>query len=170
MTLRLSGSAWPFYKKILICGVFYHSISTAKLQGHSGQQAKFKYCTREEIKQGRWTEITLPEAPYVPPGGFNKGSVCKDFSPTGFNTYEWVPHNSSSNTTYGSCIFNSWNASEFCSLGWTSIAIIGDSLSFEHYSTLLMSLGLQPQPGGQHVSMRNKKVSLPWVAMVLLLN
>lgn len=146
---------------LLSWGLFYHSISTANLQGHSGHHAKVKYCTREEIKQGRWMEITLPEAPYVPPEGYYKGvhggSVCKDFSPTDFNTYEWVPHNSSSNTTYGSCIFDSWNASEFCSLGWTSIAIIGDSLSWEHYSALLMSLGLQSDPNGQFVSRRSKK-------------
>ena len=139
---------------------YYYSVpSAAKLQ----YQAKFHYCTREEIRHGRWNEVALPEAPYVPPEGYYKGvhggSVCDDFSSTGdvlFYTYEWVPHNSSS-SRYGGCTFDPWNATEFCSLGWTSIAIVGDSLSWEHYSALLMTLGLHSDPNDQFVSRRGKK-------------
>jgi len=138
-------------------GYFYYSISTIHLQVVDSSN-KLLYCTREEIKQGRWTEITLPEAHYVPPEGYKKSAICQDFSPTDHNTYEWVPQNSSSNRfSFGGCIFDPWNASDFCSLGWTSIAIVGDSLSWEDYSSLVMSLGLYSDPNDQFVSRRHKR-------------
>ena len=144
---------------LLVWGSFYYWISTIQLVDLNSKNF-FSYCSRDEIKQGRWTQITLPEAYYTPPEGYKKGkhrsSICQDFSPTQHNTYEWVPHNSTSNR-FGSCIFDPWSASDFCSLGWTSIAIVGDSLSWEHYSSLVMSLGLYSDPNDQFVSRRHNK-------------
>mmetsp|Transcript_13498 Transcript_13498/g.27399 ORF Transcript_13498/g.27399 Transcript_13498/m.27399 type:complete len:368 (-) Transcript_13498:319-1422(-) len=161
---------------LLVWGPYYYlfSISTIQLQlimetNDNNFKKASSYCTREEIKQGRWTEVTLPEAHYIPPEGYRKGvhagSVCQDFSPTAFNTYEWMPHNSSSNHFgsllnrfgFGRCIFDPWNPNDFCALGWKSIAIVGDSLSWEHYSSLVMSLGLHSDPNDQFVSRRLKK-------------
>ena len=105
----------------------------------------------------------------MPPDGYKQGihlgSICPDFTTEVFNTYEWMPHNSSSNrlglNLFGSCIFDPWNAREFCSvmqhMGMTSLAIVGDSLSWEHYSSLLMSLGLHSDPNDQFVSRRSGK-------------
>lgn len=159
MGRRITSRCGCLSATLLVWGSFYYSNSTIQLQLVQSND-KLLYCTREEIKQGRWAEITLPEAHYVPPEGYYRGvhvgSVCQDFSPTDHDTYEWVPQNSSSNR-FGSCIFDPWNASDFCSLGWTSIAIVGDSLSWEHYSSLVMSLGLYSDPNDQFVSRRHKK-------------
>ena len=158
---RLNSKGGCLAGILIAWGAFFHFTSSAKLQLlDSGYRAKFEYCTREEIRHGQWNEVTLSKAPYIPPELYYKGvhrsSVCEDFSSTDFNTYEWVPHNSSSNR-YGGCVFDPWNATEFCSLGWTSIAILGDSLSWEHYSALLMSLGLHSDPSDQFVSRRGRK-------------
>jgi hypothetical protein len=130
---------------------------------------KFKtaalYCSREEIKQGRWSSVVLPEPPYVPSDGYKQGihasSVNPDLSTTNFSTYEWVPHNSTNRIVgrrFSKCIFDPWNASEFCSLMQPikSLAFVGDSLSWEHYSSLVMSLGLHSDPNDQFISMKRK--------------
>ena len=146
---------------IFVWGTFYYLVSTNKLiEVLMDVQKKTYYCSREELKQGRWKEITLPEPYYIPPEGYyvgvHKGSVCRDFFPTNFNTYEWVPNNSKSNR-YGRCVFHPWSADEFCSLGLSSIAFVGDSLSWEHYSSLVMSLGLHSNPNDMFVSRRGNK-------------
>ena len=90
---------------LLVWGSFYYWISTQlQLVDLNSDNLLYSYCTREEIKQGRWTEITLPEAHYTPPEGYKKGkhssSICQDFSRTQHNTYEWVPQNSTSTSLH----------------------------------------------------------------------
>uniref|UniRef100_A0A7S1ZDS1 Uncharacterized protein n=1 Tax=Ditylum brightwellii TaxID=49249 RepID=A0A7S1ZDS1_9STRA len=158
-----------FCAALLLWGTNYY-ISTIQLQLEVTDNKtikKFKkaalYCSREEIKQGRWSSVVLPEPPYVPPDIWDKrGSFNPDLSTTNFSTYEWVPHNSTNrgvvslSNRFSKCIFDPWNASEFCSLMQPikSLAFVGDSLSWEHYSSLVMSLGLHSNPNDQFVSRR----------------
>lgn len=131
------------------------------------------YCSREEIKQGLWSPVVLPEPPFVPPDAYEQpphtGIICQDLSismttTANFSTYEWVPYNSTNRVSslsqrrFDKCIFDPWNASEFCSIiqPIKSLAFVGDSLSWEHYSSLMMSLGLHSNPNDQFVSRRRK--------------
>ena len=106
-----------------------------------------RLCTRDEIRVGSWKNITLEAPPYIPrtvhlrcyPEEYYKKS-----SP--WETYEWKP-------TTSECTFVQWKRSEFCRLMQrTTILIIGDSLSWEHYRSLNHLLGIQVSQLEEHQS------------------
>jgi hypothetical protein len=65
-----------------------------------------------------------------------------------FETWEWTPWN----TTTGDCKLTNWNKERFCSVmkdhysnadGKSTVVIVGDSLSMEHYNSFLELLGIK---------------------------
>ena len=95
-------------------------------------------CSRETIREGSWVPTTLKAIPYIPRNPHLRCPVENfDYdNPVGpWKTWEWKPFNSS-------CQFASWNADLFCKLlAFSTVTIMGDSLSWEHYSSLVQLLG-----------------------------
>lgn len=136
-----------------------------------------KLCSRSEILDGRWENVTLERAPYNPwkhyVGSFNKNvlkpcGVSSDYEqPWSWN--EWIPRGAalmSSSSMTGSCAFDLWSKENFCKTAEMlqiaqnfseTIAIVGDSLSWEHFVTLVMSLGNRVDYYGQFISRREGK-------------
>jgi GDSL/SGNH-like Acyl-Esterase family found in Pmr5 and Cas1p len=123
-------------------------------------------CTRQQIQTGEWRRLTLDKPPYV---SRNKHLRCYPdevykTSPW-MHTWDWQPISSSisdSNRNTSSfsppCTLSAWNATEFCSLmQHATISIIGDSLSWEQYSSLLQLLGQHVRQTDQHKSKAEKR-------------
>lgn len=103
-----------------------------------GNSSLLPLCPRESVRDGHWVPKTLDSPPYIPRTVHLRCPVDGyDYeNPTGpWNTYEWTPHNSS-------CQFAAWSPNSFCDLlPYSTVSIMGDSLSWEHYSSLLQQLG-----------------------------
>lgn len=95
-------------------------------------------CPREAVREGHWLPKTYDAAPYIPRTVHLRCPVDGfDYdNPVGpWNTWEWTPYNTS-------CKFASWKPQTFCALlTFSTVSIMGDSLSWEHYSSLLQLLG-----------------------------
>ena len=96
------------------------------------------FCPRQDIREGQWLPKTLEAIPYIPR---NLHLRCRvenfDYdNPVGpWKTWEWTPFNTS-------CQFAAWSPELFCTLlAFSTVTIMGDSLSWEHYSSLLQMLG-----------------------------
>lgn len=109
----------------------------------AGTSTPPRLCSLEEIKHGAWHSITLPNAPYVP--AVKAHSTCyskESLTKANWSTYEWIPSAASSTADNSSCKWTKWDKSLFCkAFENQTIAILGDSLSWEHYSSLANTFG-----------------------------
>jgi hypothetical protein len=115
-------------------------------------------CNRDQIKNGEWKQITLEAPPYV---SMTTHLRChpKEFYETErpWRTWDWQPLDSNAES-HNTCRFSSWNATEFCQLlPAATVSIIGDSLSWEQWSSLLQLLGARVRQKSQHWSKSHKK-------------
>ena len=104
-------------------------------------------CTRSQIKNGRWLPISLPDGPpYVSLTSHLRCYPHEYYRQKPYKTWDWVPFDSS-------CELAAWNASQFCNLlRYATVSIVGDSLSWEMYSSLLQLLGARVRQSFQHKS------------------
>jgi hypothetical protein len=122
-------------------------------------------CERRHIVDGMWLPEHLKDGPpYMFPSNETRcdGPVGRYYSKQGWDTFRWVPNdsivaNSSSINSTGNgtapCHFTTWNKTLFCELAkHATITIIGDSLSWEHYISLVLLLGVPTHHGYQHMS------------------
>jgi len=96
-----------------------------------------RLCNREELMVGEWVPKTWDYPPYQP-----KISKCKyedDFLNKTWPTYEWLPTAAKGED---GCVWDMFDPAEFCNLAANkTISIVGDSLSFEHVSSLIHWMG-----------------------------
>ena len=117
-----------------------------------------RLCSNEEIVHGRWVPVTLERPPYIPlsprvrclrPDAFSKP----------FPTWQWQPHDK--------CNIVSLDSHQFCRLlSNGTIAFIGDSLTLEHYASLVHLLGDRarlPPKAVQHGRIRRHICASPSV-------
>ena len=113
-------------------------------------------CSREQVRHGKWIPKTYPQLPYLPKQIPKKQCYTLDTQPRPWHTYEWQPDAA----RRGDCVFTEWSANLFCQeiaalfpfsnstntntthTTTTTIAVMGDSLSMEHFSALIHSLGV----------------------------
>lgn len=102
---------------------------------------KLPLCTMEQVKTGAWKPVRLPKPPFIPTYlQFRNECYTNDQvrSAPHWDTYDWEPLAVSK----GACAFPAWDANEFCELSRDkTIAIVGDSLSLEHFTALAHQLG-----------------------------
>ena len=108
-------------------------------------------CTRNQIKFGYWRPVEMARPPYV---SRNKHLRCypdEVYEQTPWKTWAWQPSDMS-------CSLSKWSAPDFCRvMNKTTLSIIGDSLSWEQYSSLLQLLGQKVRQTDQHKSKSEKK-------------
>ena len=111
--------------------------SQADIQVNTSYSSSNILCSREEVRQGEWVPMTFKAPPYIPlisncyKGHHLNGS---------WNTFIWQPQASK----LGSCEFSFWDRDLFCGLAFNkTIALLGDSLTREHYKSLIRSLGYE---------------------------
>ena len=117
--------------------------------------ARPRLCSREEVRDGFWRPVTLEKPPYIPlkqmensecyPDDYDPDNVFPEGVP--YETWEWTPWSAST----GECELTRWSKGAFCSVmrqhysnanGKSTLVIVGDSLSMEHYNSFLELLGL----------------------------
>jgi GDSL/SGNH-like Acyl-Esterase family found in Pmr5 and Cas1p len=105
-------------------------------------------CRREQLGNGQWVPVTLDAPPYISKTMHLRCPIAGyDYeNPDPWKSWDWVPADES-------CQFSAWNSTEFCDLlPFATVSIIGDSLSWEHYSSLVQLLGGRVRQTHQHVS------------------
>ena len=102
-------------------------------------------CTRDEIKQGAWLPVRLRKPPYISKTSHLRCYPMEAYKKNHWDTYDWFPNSN--------CEFVPWKTQKFCSIvKRATILIIGDSLSWEHFSSMAQLLGLRVLQSAQHVS------------------
>lgn len=92
-----------------------------------------KLCSNQQITQGRWVPTTLERPPYIPLSPRVRCMRTEDFYKP-FSTHIWKPNDD--------CQFTNWNAPQFIQLlSNQTIVFVGDSLSLEHYASVVHLLG-----------------------------
>lgn len=109
-------------------------------------------CTRDQVITGKWNATTLDAPPYVPRNVQIRCYPESEYKKGYWNTYEWQP-------AATNCKLSSWNKSVFCALlRRSTVLIIGDSLSWEHYRSLNHLLGVKDiSQSMQHESKAKEK-------------
>lgn len=100
-------------------------------------------CPIPDIFHGRWVNVTYDAPPYIPKlGSESYKKVCRDFSGssnTSFHTYEWEPFA----VKEQGCQFANFNVESYCHVMRNkTVAIVGDSISFDHFLSLTHLLGV----------------------------
>jgi hypothetical protein len=111
-----------------------------------------KLCTRQQIIDGKWVKDVLSKPPYVVSTVHLRCYPRETYfdKKNGWSTWKWQPQGKDD----GQCTFEShFNKNDFCSLLPSGIvSIIGDSLSWEHYRSLVQLNGIGTHQGYQHQS------------------
>ena len=105
-------------------------------------------CRRQQIQNGKWLPIILENPPYVSKTMHLRCQISSyDYgSPGPWPSWYWEQDDST-------CQIVSWDAPKFCDLlPYTTVSIIGDSLSWEQYSSLIQLLGKRVHQNDQHAS------------------
>jgi hypothetical protein len=107
-------------------------------------------CDRNQVIAGQWVPEQLEKPPYVTPT-VHLRCYPREFyyKKEPWNTWQWQPQSAKD----GRCEMASWNVSAFCSLlRGATVSVVGDSLSWEHYSSLIQLNGKSTHQGYQHQS------------------
>jgi hypothetical protein len=121
-------------------------------------------CERSQIADGQWVPKHVSGPPYLPPSNITRcGPTALHDPPKGWDTYRWVPNDSvARRTNRTACHFTEWNRDVFCELAmYATVMVLGDSLSWESYASLVLLLGANstPHEGYQKMSrIRNVNV------------
>mmetsp|Transcript_39922 Transcript_39922/g.40436 ORF Transcript_39922/g.40436 Transcript_39922/m.40436 type:complete len:451 (+) Transcript_39922:97-1449(+) len=124
-------------------------------------EPKIQFCNQTQIQRGKWiaTNESFPTWAtdnIISSLGKRKRPRAPDLCDRKYAniTYEWQPeqdhHHHHHSTT---CEFNEWNETQFCTLlKGAPILMLGDSLTFEHYETLVNEFGVKTSSFLQRVS------------------
>jgi hypothetical protein len=108
-------------------------------------------CSDKEVVNGRWLQTWAENPPYISSHRHLRCYPDSYYEQSPFPSWEWQPYSSE-------CSWTQWNQTEFCDLvPRGTISIIGDSLSWEQYSSLLQLLGQSVRQRHQHWSKSRNK-------------
>jgi len=107
-------------------------------------------CLREQIRNGKWTKAVYSRPPYVSHTTHLRCMSVEFYMSNPWETWEWSPSED--------CLFDPFEETDFCSLlPFATVSIIGDSLSWEMYSSMLQLLGARVRQSDQHKSKNHDK-------------
>ena len=121
------------------------------------RRTKRPLCSRSQVINGTWVATQLSNGPlYITPTVHLRCYPREHFDQRPFPTWKWVPRESSTKTSGAAavtCEWTTWRSTTFCNmLPAATVLIIGDSLSWEHYASLVQLLGIHTHQGYQHQS------------------
>lgn len=92
-----------------------------------------RVCRRSELVKGKWVPRQYSQLPYLPKQIERKQCYSSLVSP--WDTYDWQP--------LADCLLEDFSAPEFCRLAQNkTVAFLGDSLTMEHFSALVHTMGV----------------------------
>lgn len=111
--------------------------------------ARHPLCEREQVIQGQWERTELDAPPYITPTVHLRCFADEVYKQKPYISYDWKPDAVKEKL----CDFTPWSVSRFCKvMHKATILIVGDSLSWEHYASLIQLLGGKTRQGYQHQS------------------
>jgi len=126
--------------------VFALSEKEALLSLEIAPEKRKPLCNRDQVRLGEWIPHEEPKVPYVTPTVHLRCFEREYYDQKPWPTWRWKPHDSS-------CSLTTWNRTTFCNLmKGATVSIVGDSLSWEHYSSLVQLNGVRTRQGYQHQS------------------
>jgi GDSL/SGNH-like Acyl-Esterase family found in Pmr5 and Cas1p len=127
------------------------NITTSQNQLVSTDADAVQMCSRSQLKNGEWKAASWDQPPYLPENHSKMSSCMSDDTAlhVPWTDYEWVSRDN--------CQFDPFDSNTFCRaaqrLNISRIAIVGDSLTWEHYASLLMLLRVPVIERDQMISM-----------------
>lgn len=122
--------------------------SSHDLSATPWQRTKRPLCTREQVIRGQWVATQLQNGPpYIHQEEQLRCYPLEQYQQRPYPTWKWVPHDASRSTvslynSSASCEWTTWRIPTFCHiLQGATVLITGDSLSWEHFSSLVLLLG-----------------------------
>ena len=106
------------------------------------QQSSPPLCPVDEIFSGTWVNITYDHPFYIPARGEIQQKTCSDFNPTQniYHTYRWEPE---AVRTRGCRFADTLDEDSYCRIMKNkTVAIVGDSISYDHFLSLSHLLGV----------------------------
>lgn len=116
----------------------------------SSTQSK-RLCTRSQIQDGQWVPVELDSPPYISKTTHLRCYPLEFYEKKPWRTWDWLPSDPS-------CTLSDWNESDLCRLlRYATVSVIGDSLNWEMYSSLLQLLGRRVLQSSQHKSKTERR-------------
>jgi len=97
-------------------------------------------CPIEDLFNGRWVNVTYDVPAYTPMKGQTQSRTCENFKPDeNHHTYRWKPDVVQST----GCTFANFNEESYCEVMKNkTVAIVGDSISYDNFLSLTHLLGV----------------------------
>jgi len=121
----------------------------SKNNGKNDNSHTLPWCSRDQLRNGTWVVDRRDKPLYVTPTQHLRCFPSETYSESPYKTWKWLPNDQKKRR----CDYQPWSQDDFCRLlPRATVAIIGDSLSWEHYSSLVQTHGLKIHQGFQHQS------------------
>lgn len=112
-------------------------------------EAGLRHCKRHQVAIGNWVTAEMKRPPYVTPTLHLRCYPNEVYRKQPWRTYKWVPNDAAA----GICKFSDYNPDDFCKLlPRGTMSIVGDSLSWEHYRSMIQAHGRATHQNFQHQS------------------
>ena len=106
-------------------------------------------CRRYQITSGQWLSVQWEKPPYVTTVKHLRCYPAETYRQSPWRTYTWMPDMAA----VGACSFAEFQSDDFCALlPRATVSIIGDSLSWEQYRSLIQLHNVPTRQGYQHQS------------------
>ena len=106
-------------------------------------------CRRFQIVSGQWLSVKYEKPPYVTTVKHLRCYPSDYYRQSPWNTHTWMPDMAA----IGACSFAEYDTNELCDLlPRATVSIIGDSLSWEQYRSLIQLHNVPTRQGYQHQS------------------
>jgi hypothetical protein len=126
-----------------------NSNSSIHTSSHSNNN-NIPLCRRYQIITGQWLAVAFEQGPpYVPTVQHIRCYASEYYHISPYSTYTWMPDLAA----LGKCQFQEYHPPTLCTLlPRATISIIGDSLSYEQYRSIVSLHGVPTRQGYQHQS------------------
>ena len=115
----------------------------------NAREHRLPWCNREQLRNGTWVVDRRDRPPYMNTVKHLQCYPKEKYLESPYETSKWLPAAKKTRQ----CDYEEWDEQDFCRLlPRATYAIMGDSLSWEHYSSLVQMLGGEPHQGFQHQS------------------
>jgi hypothetical protein len=129
--------------------VLNQTVEDARLKKQYAAGKEIPLCRRYQIITGQWLAINYSHPPYVPTVQHLRCYPAEHYHQSPYPSYVWMPDLAA----IGRCRFDEYDGEKLCAiLPRATISIIGDSLSFEHYRSLVSLHRVKTHQGYQFQS------------------
>jgi GDSL/SGNH-like Acyl-Esterase family found in Pmr5 and Cas1p len=129
--------------------ILNQTVEDARLKAQYAAGKEIPLCRRYQIITGQWLAINYSHPPYVPTVQHLRCYPAEHYHQSPYPSYVWMPDLAA----IGHCRFDEYDEARLCALlPRATISIVGDSLSFEQYRSLVSLHHVKTHQGYQFQS------------------